>query len=107
MFGLYCIMLSGTPLNEELRNLLCSTTREMFQEKINYKILKTSWCEGDLKTDWDRSSLGSTVGYLFQAFVEWGNKSTTVNFIIQDADFPDNGVWVSEMVSPFGSINQN
>lgn len=108
MFNIYCIIWHGGNLTDELRSLLFKTAQEMFNEKNNYKILKTPWCTGEVTTKWETKGVAGISGIIFKAFVDWEDKSTEVEYLCRETDLnPDDGMWVSYGVAPLGTFNLN
>ncbi len=108
MFNIYCIMWHGGNLTDELRTLLFSTAQEMFKESKKFAILKTTWCDGEISTEWDCKSMAGISGFVFKAFVDWEDKSIEVEYICRETDLnPDDGMWVSYGVNPLGTFNLN
>lgn len=92
---IHCLLFSGIPLNDEIRNLLFYTAQEMFSDKVAYQEVKNLWCEGYLKTDWKVSGMGTSYGTVFEAYLETNKGTTTVSFITTHEKIKrGDGVWI-------------
>ena len=86
MKHVYCLVWSGHALNELILNYLFTKAQEMFRDETRYDIIKEETFEGDIKTDFKSAALGDVYGYVFQAMIEWENKTTHIHFIIRKTD---------------------
>lgn len=86
MNHIHCIMFTGLPLTDEIRNLLFEIAQGMISTKKGKGTIKTPYIEGTVTTKWHRRGLGSTYGYEFVANIETEKDSTTnkITYIVKD-----------------------
>lgn len=88
----HCLMNMSRPVAGETVDELYQKAREMYKKKKR-RLRVTGACQGILRTEWKRSSLGSMVGIEFTAEVADSKGEATVTFLVHSFDVEDL-VWV-------------
>ena len=86
---LYCLMVSGVPLSDEVTDVLLRTTRTMLRKGKERQSVRSDVCEGVVETRFRIANLGSLIGFVFRAEVESDAGKTTVRFLIDSQDISD------------------
>lgn len=84
-FRLVCLMASGRPLTERTSRLLLHTAWQMFHDERRVYAFRTDDAEGEMKTAFEVSNLGSFSGFTFSAEVSTVTGTTKVKFIVEHA----------------------
>lgn len=96
MFGeISCLMVSGSCINNHIRNILFDTAQDMFISGS----LETNFCTdratGRVKTEQKFGIMRDIVGWIFEANVESDLGSTFVKYIAKETSYSSSeGVWV-------------
>lgn len=97
MLKVFCLMVSGIDLTEDMRMLLLRTARKMRQERQEICRVVSDDLEGLIKTDFLIGGLGDIWGIVFHAEVESVNGKAIVHYIVQTRDLetvdPEDMVW--------------
>lgn len=105
-----CLLFEGSGLTDKVRNLLFNEAQALFSEKKKSKKIKTTWCTGRIKTKLEYRGISGLYGYIFYAEIEWGNKSTHVEFLAKQKEIPPGKklTWTKQQGVPVGPpINMN
>lgn len=86
---IYCLMTSGTPLSDAMRNRLFTVAREMVAAGATKKTFKTDDFEGAVYTTGECASLGFISGAYFTAVIESEHVSTKTKFIVPTGELSD------------------
>lgn len=84
---IFCILTSGQPLTEKVRDVLFENACDMIAEENEYQEIKGRDYAGVIKTDFETVSLGTAVGIVFDAAIEFNGKKTTVQYIVRGSDY--------------------
>ena len=101
--GIFCLMISGGSLTDEVRTLLYRAACEMHRKGQERKSVKSSDCEALVQTKFQFAMLGSIYGTKFTADVETQAGKTRVHYIVQSTDLEralEEGVWDSLIPLP-------
>ena len=106
--NIYCLIWSGPGLSQELANHLFLEAQMLFKMKEKSRYTKNAHCEGSVKTEWARGSLGSTFGYIFEADIVWRDVPMTAKFICRETDLePEDLRYSSGGHTPYGGWSNN
>ena len=110
MEGIYCLMMNGRGLTDEIRMFLYRIACEMFKKGEEWKSVKSPDCEALVQTKFNFAMLGSIYGTKFVVDVETNNGKTHAEFIVHDRDLDKamaDGVWVPLMPTPEANPGRN
>lgn len=86
---IYCLIVSGVPLTEAMRNCLFAAAREMVARGWTKRTLKHDDFEGAIYTRGESASMGSISGIHFTAVIESERVSTRTSFIVPTGELVD------------------
>lgn len=109
MEDIYCVMFTGIPLDDEIRNFLLKVAQKMVDSKKSKVSVKNEELEGLISTKWLRKGIGSTFGIEFLADIDTLDGSTKVTYIVPSRKINiEDGFWLSIPYSPaYEPINLN
>ena len=97
-FGIYCLMVGGSSLTDEMRTCLFRGARAMHQQKSEQTRIITDDLEAIIQTDFRCTGFGWIYGTLFSAQVDSIHGKTTVRYIVRTEDLgeidPEDMHWV-------------
>jgi len=98
LFEIYCLMVGGANLTDQMRDLLFYSSREMFREGRHNAHVVTDDLEARIETAFKTAVLGYIAGPVFSAEVDSIRGKATVHYIIRDRDLdsidPDDSPWM-------------
>lgn len=86
---IYCLMVSGRYVSPDMHDMLFTTAYLMCRERLKRKKVKTSFCEGVVRTKFESAWLGPLVGTLFLADVECEEGRLRVSYVVREQDLGD------------------
>lgn len=86
---IYCLMVSGTPLTEAMRNHLFTVARQMVVHGHTKRRFTTDDFEGCVYTQGQQAALGMFSGVHFTAVIESDRISTRTSFIVPTGELAD------------------
>ena len=92
MLGFYCLMSSGLPFSEDIRNFLVDTARPMNRHKIERQPFKSDYYEGEIRTQFTHYFVTSSLyGIMFTAELECEEGKTMFRYLITAEELKKNG----------------
>ncbi len=110
MQGIYCLITKGIGLNDEIRTLLYQKACEMLDKSQEYRVVKSTHCEGVIETKFGYAGMGSIWGTKFTATLDTEKGAALVEFIVHDRDFKaamESGVWITFDSTPEERLAHN
>lgn len=78
-----CLMYSGVPFSEEVRDFLVDTARLMSRRRAERQAFKSETCEGEVRTKFTPYFVSTSLhGVLFTADLECAEGKTTVRYLV-------------------------
>lgn len=78
-----CLMYSGVPFSEEVRDFLVDTARLMNRSRLERQPFKSAECEGEVRTKFTPYFVSTSLhGVLFTAELECAEGKTTVRYLV-------------------------
>lgn len=86
--GIWCIMFTGRPITDDIRDALFIQAYLMLRTSTRSKRFKSREynCEGVVTTEFERYAHVGTSGYLFDAIVECEAGELKVQYLLRDQD---------------------
>lgn len=81
-----CLMTSGQPLTDEIREVLFKTAQAMVKSGSKKRSFTRKTFEGQVTTKNEYLSIGNITGMHFEAIVEWGRTRSRVSFLVRSLD---------------------
>lgn len=101
MYPIYCIMFTFS-LNDDVRDLLFETAYLMLKNGAKNKRVRSDFCEGVIKTNFNHIALYGTSGIQFQARLETEEGELEVSYMVRPQDLhylerddAEYGAWLS------------
>ena len=92
MSAFQCLMYSGVPFSEEVRELLVEAARRMSRARVECQPFKTDACEGEVRTKFTPYFVSSSLtGILFTAEVEGAEGKTVVRYLVSAEELKKRG----------------
>ena len=91
-----CLMFSGVPFSEEVRDFLVDTARRMKRARRERQPFKSDTYEGEVRTKFTPYFVSTSLhGVLFTADLECAEGKTTVRFLVtpQELKKPSDARW--------------
>ncbi len=111
IYKIYCLMTAGLPVDDDIRNALFYTAREMLKAGAEKRRLKTDFMEGVVTTEFKVGCMGSVAGTIFQAEIDAEAGSTKVSYIVNnsylDEDDFESASWMSALMPNPEEIGAN
>ena len=86
---IYCLMVSGIPLDDMILGVLLRAARDMLRNGAERLAIRTDDAEGIVETRVHTAVLGSLAGVVFQAEIETDAGKTKTRFIVDSAEISD------------------
>lgn len=85
MDGIYCLIFTGTPLSNGIRDLLFKSAQDLMRENSRKKRIseEEAGLNGQLTTSYKLGMLGSACGFIFTAEMDWDEGSTKIQYIVR------------------------
>jgi len=94
MPNIYCLIMSGNGLTDEIRNYLLGTAQKMLRKGKKRLIIREDWCDGLVTTKFKNVCFGAISGVVFQAEIEASEFKTKVVFVVRPGEIPiEEVVW--------------
>ncbi|MBI3251389.1 MAG: hypothetical protein HYZ62_00590 [Candidatus Andersenbacteria bacterium] len=98
--NIYCIVVHGNLVSDEIRDELFATGYYMMLSHSKKKKIKTKECEGIVRTNFQRQVFVNIGGVVFIAELETAKAKIAVTYIIRDRDLAgmaesEGGAWLS------------
>ena len=78
-----CLMYSGVPFSEEVRDFLVEAARRMSRARSERQPFRSDSCEGEVRTNFTPYFVSSSLhGILFTAELECAEGKTTVRYLV-------------------------
>ena len=100
MVPIYCVMFSN-PISDDVRDTLFANAYLMLKTFSKKKRVKTSFCEGVIKTDLKPVALYGMNGVVFNARLETDKGDLTVSYMVRhqnlkEMEETEHGVWLED-----------
>jgi len=83
MIDFQCLMYSGLPFSEEIKNFLVDTARHMKRKRIERQSFKSDSYEGEIRTKFTPYFVSSSLhGIMFTAELECEEGRTVVRYLV-------------------------
>ena len=89
---LYCLINTGTAMDEEIANAIFDAAQEVLRsKKLRTKriTLPSRELTGEIQTAFKLGTLGTTVGFVFRASLDWDQGSCKTEFIVRQLENPE------------------
>ena len=96
MLNFHCLMYSGVPFSEEIRDFLMDAARHMSRHQIERQQFKSESFEGEVRTKFTPYFVTSSLhGILFTAEIECEAGKTLVRYLVtpQELEKPGDHKW--------------
>ncbi len=103
---IYCLVMSGASLTEELRSTLLRTALAMYSTNQEHQQLHGNDFEGRVTTEYKRGMVGVFSGTVFSAEIESDQGRTKVTYIVRTHDLADldRASWTSDPDEVFTNL---
>lgn len=88
MFDIYCLMVHGHGLTDDVRNCLFDAAQEMLKKRKERRKIQKEFAEGLVTTKFKHVCFGAIAGIAFQAEIETDAYKTKVRFVVRPGDIP-------------------
>jgi len=102
MHGIYCIMTSGLPVTEQLREALLINAYDMWENKRPIQRVKSRSYDGVIETNFEPICFVGSAGFLFDALMGTPLGETQIKFFVRTSELEnfslESGRWVKGMI---------
>ncbi len=92
MLDFHCLMYSGVPFSEEIRNFLVDTARHMKRKRLKRQSFKFLSYEGEIRTRFTPYFVSSSLhGIMFTAELECEEGKTMVRYLVTPQELKKKG----------------